>query len=80
MAQLLGELGTHKIDRLIEVVAAIFGVDVWPRQGDVNFDNEGMLGDLTGVVINSNVGTYDVLVEVLEVADFIGDVGMNGSS
>jgi hypothetical protein len=77
VAQLFFQAFGHKINRAVKVVAMVFGVEVGPGHGEMDFDNIGVLGRAGVIVANGDMGADDVFGKMLQVADFFGDVGMN---
>lgn len=80
MAELLGEAVVDQINRLVEIVAMVLGVNVRPGQSEVDFDDEGVLEGAFVVVPECDVGADQIQPEMLEAFNFLGDIGMNRRS
>jgi hypothetical protein len=80
MAELFGKALGNDVNRLIEIVAMILGVKIRPAQGEMNFDNKGVLGCLRAVMPNRDVRPDQIQSKVLKALNFLGNVRMKGRS
>lgn len=80
MAQLLGEAIRHHIQRLVERVPVVLGVNIRPSQSQVNFDHKGVLERALVIVPQGNVSADQVQSKMFQTFDFLRHIGMDGRS
>lgn len=79
-AKLAGEFGGDFVYGGIEVAISVFGEDVGAGDGKVNFHDVLGFRVTLLVVEKDDVSRNDAVHDFLQMADFIGDVRVNGCS
>ncbi len=80
MAQLFRQTLSHNFDGLIKIVSVIFGMQVRPSQGEMDFDHKSMLRRLRTVMPQRHMRPDQIQPEVLQTLDFLSNMRMNGRS
>jgi hypothetical protein len=75
LPKLLGELARYFVDRGVEVVLSVLGVDVGPRDRKVHFDD--MLFRFRLVVEQNHMGGMNAIGELLQMVDLVRNVSVN---
>jgi hypothetical protein len=73
--KLLGELARYFVDRGVQVVLSVLGVDVGPGDSEVHFDD--MLFGFRLVVKQNHMGGVNAIGELLQMGDFVRNVCVN---
>jgi hypothetical protein len=75
LPELLGEFARYLVDRGVEVVLGVLGVDVGPGDREVHLDD--MLFGFRLVVEKNHVGGMNAVGELLQMGDFVRNVCVN---
>jgi hypothetical protein len=73
--KLLGELARYFVDRGVQVVLSVFGVNVRPGDSKVHFDS--MFFGFRLVAEQNHMGGVNAIGELLQMGDFVGNVCVN---
>ena len=73
--KLLGELARYFVDRGVQVVLSVLGVNVRPVDSEVHFDD--MFFGFRLVVEQNHMGGVNAIGELLQMRDFVGNVCVN---